>query len=285
MRILLMLLLLCSCSPKSAEREGSVRIVSLAPSITELLYYYQLHDQIAGFTEHCVVPEGVDRSKLTIGSMTPSLEKILTVEPTLVFTSNNRPEIQDKLKNLGIAVEKVDVLSFEDSMDSFRKIGQLLDCDKKAEELIGKCRKTLEKAVQSVNAGDKKVMLSISTIYDQPGKVSPWIAGDNNIYSDLLARFKVGNAYTGKKAYLKISTESLLDLDPDVIFILKHFKLPQETVDRELKAWKDRMPELKAVKNGNIYILDGDYMMLTGPRIPLIIRDFESALIKAFKEK
>ena len=86
-----------------------------------------------------------------------------------------------------------------------------------------------------------------------------------------------------KNPISSFSTESLLEINPDVIFILKHYEFSEELLVKELKAWQEKLPTVNAVKNKKIYVLGGDYMMLAGPRIPLIIRNFEEAMKKAFE--
>lgn len=281
---------LFSCSPEGQPPEGkseseseTLRVASLVPSITELLYELGLDKEIVAVTEHCIVPKHVDKAKLSTGAMNPTLESILEKEPSLVFSMTNRPDIQAKMRALGIRVEQVKTVTFEETMQYFDFVGKLVGKEVEAKALIESCRSSLDKAVLSVENKGQRALLSIASLYDKPGKANPWIAGQGNLYDDLLDHFKMKNAYQGEKNYLKLSTESLLELDPDVIFILKPFKMSPEIYAKELKAWQDKVPDLKAVKEQKIYVLGGDYMMLTGPRIPLIIRDFQEALQKVSK--
>ncbi len=279
--LLLSAFLLLACSP-SSQKSSKLRVISLAPSVTEYLYHIGLKDEVIGVTDHCIVPRDVDKKAISLGGMDPELELIIAKNPTIVFTVNDRPDVHKRLRAIGIKVVRVKSVTFEETLDSFTQIGKLLDKEEEAEQLISECRTSLKAAVGKFQESNQKVLLSIATLHDKPGKVAPWIAGSGNLYSFLLKQFKIKNAYDGEKSYLKLSTESLITSNPDIIFILTPYKLSAEKIKEELAAWKI-VPEINAVKNQKIFFLGGDFMMLTGPRIPLIINEFEKALKAAQK--
>ena len=204
--ILALMFLACGSEKKEepVAKKLELRVASLVPSITELLYELGLDKEVVAITEHCIVPKHVDKEKLSTGVMNPPLETILEREPNLVFTMTNRPDVQEKMRKLGIRVEKVKTVTFEETMNYFEFVGGIVGKEKEAKGLVKKCRETLRQATQAVQSKDERVLLSISTLHDQPGKASPWVAGQDNFYNDLLKIFNVANAYTGEKSYLKL---------------------------------------------------------------------------------
>src|SRR5438876_8473167 len=94
---MLLLMLLLALAP-------SHRIVSVAPSITEILFALGAGDQVVGDTTYCNYPEAA-KSKPKIGGFTtPSLEAILALRPDQVFMIKSRPDIAQKLRQTGIDV-------------------------------------------------------------------------------------------------------------------------------------------------------------------------------------
>ncbi|RMG67943.1 MAG: hypothetical protein D6710_10775, partial [Nitrospirae bacterium] len=102
--VLLLLLLGLFLTPGSARTQVPERIISLAPSITEILFSLGLGDRVVGVTNFCDYPkEALKRPK--IGGMTnPSLEAIVRLRPDIVVltTDGNPGEIEERLKGLGI---------------------------------------------------------------------------------------------------------------------------------------------------------------------------------------
>src|SRR5262249_56294031 len=93
---MLLLALLLALAPQ--------RIISVAPSITEMLFALGLGDQVVGVTTYCKYPEAAKAKPKIGGYTTPSLERILALRPDQVIMMKNRPDVAGKLRRAGIHV-------------------------------------------------------------------------------------------------------------------------------------------------------------------------------------
>ena len=80
------------------------RIVSVAPSITEILFALGAGDQVVGVTNYCNYPEAAKAKPKVGGYSTPSLEVILSLRPDQVIMMKNRPDVAQRLRQTGIDV-------------------------------------------------------------------------------------------------------------------------------------------------------------------------------------
>src|SRR3989304_9614576 len=103
------------------------RIISLAPSITETLFYLGLGDRVAGVTDFCDYPEEA-RKKPSIGwIIRPNVEKIILLKPDLVFVTaeGNSPDIVETLERVHIKVYVFNPHRIEDIMQAIVSIGEV----------------------------------------------------------------------------------------------------------------------------------------------------------------
>ena len=111
------------------------RIVSTAPSITEMLYALGLGPNVVGDTTYCTYPADA-RTKPKIGTfLDPDLERILALRPDLVLVIKNPIGVTAKLRSLGLRAEELDQDSVADILSSLRQIGQLTGRDAAAARL------------------------------------------------------------------------------------------------------------------------------------------------------
>ena len=166
--IFLTVLLCCSLPMSGYAREMSYprRIISLGPINTENIYLLGAEDRLVGNTSYCVRPEAA-RKKEKIGSvMQFSVEKILSLQPDLILaTGLTQPQQLQKFRELGLRVVQFrQSASFADICAQFRRIGELLGLEKRAEEIIGQ----MESRVRAITAAvaqlpRPKVFLQIGT--------------------------------------------------------------------------------------------------------------------------
>ena len=119
----LVFVLLLSCGLLAAAPPN--RIVSLAPSITEMLYALGLGPRVAGDTTFCTYPAEA-RSKPKVGTfLQPDYERILSLRPDLVLVIKNPIGVTQKLRSLGLRAEEFDQDKVGDILASLERIGAL----------------------------------------------------------------------------------------------------------------------------------------------------------------
>ena len=272
-RILIVLLLLVTVV-HSAEQQK--RIISLAPSITEIMCALDQQKLIVGVTDFCKDPyKKTDFSRMSIGGIiNPNIEKMLKLRPDVVILLKGKSEHAAKLQKYGLKVIELDHMNLDGVFKSIKKLGEVCGVKERADELYSTLSKHLGK--KDFSKGPR-VLLTITRLSSQ-SNIRLWVAGNDGFYSRLLNLCGAQNAYQEDAKFQQVTLEALIKMDPDVIILLRDKMKPEEQ-ELEIKFWK-KLPTLKAVKNNNFHIITGDEIMIPGPRFPLILEKFQKALQK-----
>ena len=235
------------------------RIVSLSPSITEILFSLDLGDEVVGVTDACDYPEQA-RSKPSIGGyFKASLEAIIAQNPDIVFSDGHDP-VCAQLDGLGVTMV---VLQPKDINDIFRDIelvGEITGTKIEAEELIGEMERRIG-AVAAKTAGAQEPGVFYVIDASEPSK--PWTAGSGSFVDALIGLAGGQNIAETAGQWGQFSLEALVSADPDLIIVdVSHGEvfIPDFEV---LPGWK----EMSAVEGERIYLIDGDLTSRPGPRI------------------
>lgn len=259
----LFLFSLCTvvCSPFTvsyAETPG--RIISLAPSLTEILFAAGLGDRLVGVTTFCDYPEEA-KKKLRIGGMSnPSLEAVVTLKPDIVImtTDGNPREFEQRLHSINIKTHVFKAVTLSELPDGIRKIGIELDEKKRFDSLASEIEDAFEKFKgRGRQTEPKKKVLFI--IWPEPLVVAgPRTAADDVI--TLLGAVNV--AGEAKTRYPKYSIEEIIRQAPDIIVIGKMLEDSRNVSGRLL----ERISGVAAVKNKKVFYV-GDSLYRLGPRV------------------
>ena len=132
-------------APPGKTINGKLRIVSLAPSVTEILFRLDAGKSLVGATDHCDYPPEAMSIERVGGFGTPSVEKLLALSPDLVIAAGlEREEVAQVLRRSGIRVLDVRIRNFEELLDAIRQIGDAVDRRKQAEGVVRRMRAELE---------------------------------------------------------------------------------------------------------------------------------------------
>ncbi len=114
------------------------RIVSLAPSITEILFGLGLDSEIAGVTDFCDYPKACLTKPKIGGFVNPSLEKIVSLKPDLIIgiRDGNREETIQRLRDLGLSVFRVDPNGYDGVMKTIRNLGEIAGREEGAGRIV-----------------------------------------------------------------------------------------------------------------------------------------------------
>jgi len=133
------------------------RIVTLSPSVNEIVFAMGKGGSVVGNTEHCKYPkESIDITKVG-GYFTPSLEKILALNPTLVVMQQNNYKLNKKLQKLQIKTKLVKIKTLSDIKKSILEIGEILNTQKKAKKIVDNINHEL-KHLKNIVKG-KKILI------------------------------------------------------------------------------------------------------------------------------
>ena len=242
------------------------RIVSLAPSNTEILFAIGAGDQLVGRDEFSdFPPEALEAP--SIGSLYPQVnaEAVVELEPDLVLAAGiTNPDDVEALAGLGLTVYATSVAAnLDDIYHDILAVGTLTGQTDEAETLVADLRARVE-AVSARTAGlaeRPRVFYEI----DATDPASPWTAGPGSFIDQLLTLAggtNVGNV--GADLYYQISLEELVNQDPDVI-VLGSSTYGGQTP--ELLAQRAGWENLTAVKNRAVYTFDDNLVSRPGPRV------------------
>ena len=235
------------CSINLLVKAENKRIVSLTPSLTNMVYLLDGQDNIVGSTAFC--DKAIEDGKKVVASqMSVNIEKILNINPDYIITTKltSYKDIE-RLRLTGLNVKVFDVASsFDELCDQFIQIGSLIGKKNHAKTIIDNQIKRLNKLQSKIVYNDKPeifMQLGVKPLFTVISGtfMNDYISlsGGKNIASD----FKRGT----------ITRENVLIRDPDVIIIV----MMGLTGEEEKQNWK-RYSNLKAVKNNKIFIIDDD---------------------------
>ena len=241
------------------------RIVSLAPSATEILFAVGAGDQVVGRDSFSNYPESVKDLQDVGGSMGDySMETITSLNPDLVIaTEINTPEQVKSLEDLGMTVYYIkNPVQLDGLYPILETVGQLTGHDKEAAELVKSLTARVDKVVKTIAKAKDKPLVFYELDGSDPAK--PWTSGPNTFMDQLIQM--AGGVNVGasmKDAWAQISLEELLVQDPKIILLGDSaYGMTAEQV-----AARSGWGSLNAVKNNSIYAFNDDMASRPGPRM------------------
>ncbi len=266
----------CYCAALAAEPAiPPQRIVSLAPSTTEILFALGLGDRIVGVTSFCDYPEEAKKKPKIGGMSNPSLEAVITMKPDLVVmtTDGNPKEFEARLRSLKIRTYVFSSRRISELAQGIREMGKALQVKEKADKLAREMDEAVKRlGVRSQETGvrrrDKKVLF---IVWPEPLIV----AGPGTAIDDAITLLGYDNiASRTRTTYPKYSIEEVIHQAPDVIFVGRGSGMDMQAVSQGLLQ---KMASVPAVKNGSVFFV-GDGLYRLGPRVIKGIEELAACL-------
>jgi iron complex transport system substrate-binding protein len=233
------------------------RIISLAPNITEILFYLDLGNKVIAVTDFCNYPEGA-KKKPSVGLLlSPDIEKIVSLKPDLIFATaeGNREDIVSNLQRFNMNVYVLNPHSMEDVLREIQRIGNITGQDGIARDKVKNLTNRID-AVKKKVAGSRRVRVLYLVSNEPMISVGPGsfihdiieIAGGKNIFSQSPIR------------YPHVNMEEILSKDPEVI-------IAPPDVAESIRSWEKRWGDISAIRNKRVYSIETDIISRPGPRI------------------
>ncbi|MCX7856566.1 MAG: helical backbone metal receptor [Deltaproteobacteria bacterium] len=223
------------------------RIISLSPPITEELYLLGMRNNIVANTIYCTRPEDA-KTKEKVGSViNVNLERVIRLKPDIVFTSPlmDRRLVQ-KMEKLGITVYTFPhPKNFEEICHRFLRVSEIFGKKEMASEMVLHFTGRYKTLKENIPPGAKK-----HRVFIQLGKNPLFTATKDSILNSFIEDAGGENIAKDTKTGL-FSKEELFIKDPNYIIIVS-MGIEGE---QQIKEWK-KNKELKAVREGNIYLVD-----------------------------
>lgn len=237
------------------------KIISLSPSITEMLYALGVGDRLIGVTSFDNYPEEVKEVEAVSDLMNINAEKIISLNPDIVFVSTIGDKTPvDTMKAAGVKVFVIDdAMSFDDVYEHITRVAKVMDVENAAEKLVNQIRKDI-KSIEEKLAGVEEKKRAYLEIAPSPDIVT---TGNTTFQNEVLKAAGVENIFADKDGWFKVSEEEVVKRNPEVIITQVNF------LDDSVGEIKGRLgwEQIDAVKNDQVYEFDTNLMSRPGPRI------------------
>jgi len=241
------------------------RIVSLAPSNTEILFALGLDDRIAGVTDFCDYPEKAKLKQRVAGFMTPDLEKLVMISPDLVLAESiHEKTVLPSLEKVGLTVIVLSANTMNEIISNITLVGQVTGSSAAAsqltQQLSGRIKAVTSKTAGLTAAERTRVM---NVIWHDP----IWTMGGKTYIDDLITMAGGDNIFSADFEKSRIvSPESIVSKNPQVIIVTGMTKSADATAG-SLKQ-QEWMQATDAIKNNRVYTLsDSNLVQRPGPRV------------------
>lgn len=231
-----------------------LRIVSLVPSQTELLFELGLEDEVVGITKFCVHPEEQFRKKPRIGGTKKiKLDKIRELSPNLII-GNKEENTEEDIRALQqeFPVWMSDIKTLDDALEMIRSVGLVTGQDVQAEQLAGQIRRSFSQLQQSVMGMPS--LRAGYVIWRKPYMV----VGQSTFIHHIMERAGFRNAFGHLDRYPEIDLETLMHQQPEVLLLSSE---PYPFKDKHLEEFKIACP------TAQIELVDGELFSWYGSRL------------------
>jgi iron complex transport system substrate-binding protein len=227
------------------------RVVSLVPSVTEIIFKLGAGDMVKAVTYHDTSSPDAAARKIVGGFFSPSLEAIEATKPDVIFYSRFHKKVKERFGNGRCRLINLETDSIADSYKNIRLLGRIFNRENEAREIIGKIRNELQvisKKVARIPRSKRKRVIRLM------GRDPVMTPGDDSFQNELIRAAGGITPALGKKGNIVVITrEEWIRFDPQVIYGCGG---DRETAGKFFNrpGWKD----VDAVKNGRIFYFPCD---------------------------
>ena len=236
------------------------RIVSLVPSVTEILYALKAEDMLVGVTDFCDFPPQARRKPSVGGMVAPSLEAVAALRPDLVIatTEGTREDTFTQLTRLGIPVYLVAVHRVAEVKALIVRLGGLTGRQAAAGSIVTRLEQQIDAVTKAVGSRDRPRVLYV--LWPEPLIVP----GRDTIVTELI-QLAGGRSLTADDpdSWPRYSLEAAVAGRPEVILLANHGAGTGAIAEEK---WR-RLGDLPAVKAGRLRSVNGDLLHRYGPRV------------------
>ena len=271
------LILLSACTPATPAPPGTLiddmgravsieeipqRIISLAPSNTEILFALGLGERVVGVTEFCDYPlEALDKKKVG-GYSTPDIETIIALQPDLILASSIHGEdVIPALEERGFTVFALEPKNLDGILEDIQLVGRITGKEEEASELVTQMGNRIKAITDKTKNLEGKPRVFYITWHDPL-----WSVGSGTTTQELIKEAGGVNIFQDITGHKTVDIETVIARNPQIIIACTgHGEAEGKPFN-----WARTEPRLmvaEARKNNRIYQIDADLVTRTGPRI------------------
>jgi iron complex transport system substrate-binding protein len=260
------------------------KIISMAPSTTEIVFALGLDEKVVGVDSYSDYPYDFS-AWIAAGNMTsvgdfsnPNMEVVASLEPDLILaTGGVQAETVGTLRDLGYKVLVLDPSNINGVLMNIELIGNATGKTAEAKALINDITSRMDAVVNKVANAASKPKVYYETWYDP---TSLWTAGAKAWQNELIEKAGGVNIFADQQLdYFQSSAEAVIERNPDVILV------PQEGMGKGEPFWvsldavkaRPGWSSISAVQNDRVVTVDSNTIARAGPRVADILEDLAEA--------
>ncbi|HSB92724.1 MAG TPA: helical backbone metal receptor [Flavitalea sp.] len=242
-----------------------MKIVSLVPSITELLADLGLDNEVQGITKFCIHPTHFRKTKIIVGgTKNLHLDRIRSIAPDLVI-ANKEENTKEQVEALQaeFRVYLTDINNFDDALSMIRETGKLTMRERDAESLIDAIRKEF-----GILAGKRTARACCKVAY-LIWKDPLMAAGGHTYINDMLQHSGLQNVFASTDRYPRISVDDLKNAELDTLLLSSE---PYPFAERDIEEFSKDLPGIR------IKLVDGEMFSWYGSRMLKAAKYFQELI-------
>jgi len=235
------------------------RIISMAPHVTELLFAAGGGERIVGAVSYSDFPEAAKRIPHIGDNRQVDMERVIAMKPDLivVWIHGSSERQIETLRKLGIPMFHSEPRKLDEIADSVLRLGQLMGTESVAQPAAAELKKKL--AALTAQYANRPTVRLFYQVWDKP----LYTLNGAHIVSDAIRLCGGENIFAKMKVTAPVvSVEGVLQEDPEAIF----GSIERSARDGGINLWR-RYTTMKAVRNDNLFTLDGNLLNRAGPRM------------------
>ena len=243
------------------------RLISLAPSITEILFELEAEQHLVGRTDFCLWPPNAIQIPSIGGLGTPNPESMLALKPdwALATPLTRAPAIR-RLERIGVPVRTLSFEGIEGIFEGFTQLGALVGKTEEANEWVSDVKRQLGERTERSSLLEREAPTALILLGDE----GLYAAGPGSFPSDALAYAGALNITEELDTpWPKLNAEALLLWDPDWIIVASDTPTAAGVEGLQPSTWGREHPvyaHLSAVENAKVYQALDSCLTVPGPR-------------------
>ena len=258
-------LMLVGCSNKDVvvkDREGNEvtmpnkieRIISTAPSNTEILVGLGLSDKLVAIDTYSSDVEGIQSDVEKIDFLNPDAETIIGLDPDIIIASgHNKSGASDDpfklVKEAGISVVYIPSSeSIQGIYDDINFIADITNTEEKGQEIVD----TMKNQINEISAKAKDIKDKKKVYFEIGPSPNLYSFGNSTFLNEMIEIIGAENIFKDENGWTSPSAESIIDKNPDVILTnVNYIDNPVEEI-KSREGWQD----ITAIKDNQVYLID-----------------------------
>jgi len=239
------------------------RIVSLAPSNTEILFALGLGDRIVGVTDYCTYPPEAKKKPSIGGFSTPNIEEVIAKNPDLILAGDiHKDKVIPQLESKGLTVIALNPKTIDEVLAAITLVGKVTGAEKEAASLVTDMKgriKAITDKTDNLTEAQKQRVLEI--VWHDPLMA----AGAGTLHDEIIGKAGGINIAHNLTDYADISLEAVIAANPEVM-IADVGMGEGEDLPFQFLMSEPRLKETDARKNNRIYSINVELVSHPGPR-------------------